>query len=177
MLISCISATQCLNEENYVVAHYNLKIPDRPAYGTSGNVLTVYESFAHLSIGGSFSRTVVRYFCAAKFTLILIRTSSIINNHAPHSPKQPVMFDKSTLTSCCCVYPTHKNSTVLARNSRPCIIRVQPHRNHAQFFIWDTGLRSSVVYSYLPRLRIITGPFFLAFHNVFQKLWHHCLMA
>ena len=54
MLISRISVLQCLNEENYLVAHYNLKIPDRPAYGTSGNVLTVYESFAHLSIGGSF---------------------------------------------------------------------------------------------------------------------------
>jgi hypothetical protein len=51
---------QCLNAENYLVAHYNLKPPDRPAYGTSGNVLTVYESFAHLSIGGSYSRTSVR---------------------------------------------------------------------------------------------------------------------
>ena len=69
-------------------------------------------------------------FRAAKFTRIFIRTSSIINHHAPHSPKQPVMFDNLTLTSCC-VYPTHKKSTVSARNSRPCIIRVHPYRTHA----------------------------------------------
>ncbi|KAI0289790.1 hypothetical protein B0F90DRAFT_1791758 [Multifurca ochricompacta] len=51
----------CLNAENFLVAHYNLKTPDRPAYGTSGNVLTVYESFAHLSIELLASLAIMRH--------------------------------------------------------------------------------------------------------------------
>lgn len=37
--------------ENYLVAHYDLKPPDVRAYGVSGNNLTIYESFIHLSVG------------------------------------------------------------------------------------------------------------------------------
>ncbi|KAI0310680.1 hypothetical protein OF83DRAFT_1178304 [Amylostereum chailletii] len=39
----------CTNADNLLVAHYNLKPPEQPAYGTSGNMLTVYGAYAHLS--------------------------------------------------------------------------------------------------------------------------------
>jgi hypothetical protein len=42
---------QCISEENYLIAHYDLRQPHMPAYGVSGNTLTVHESFCHLSIG------------------------------------------------------------------------------------------------------------------------------
>jgi hypothetical protein len=45
------SFLQCISEENYLVAHYDLRQPHMPAYGVSGNTLTVHESFCHLSIG------------------------------------------------------------------------------------------------------------------------------
>ncbi|KAI0056655.1 hypothetical protein BV25DRAFT_1549199 [Artomyces pyxidatus] len=51
----------CLNSENYVIAQYNLKSPDRPAYGTSGNVLTVYEGYVHLSVEILASLTIMRH--------------------------------------------------------------------------------------------------------------------
>ncbi|TFY80160.1 hypothetical protein EWM64_g3853 [Hericium alpestre] len=51
----------CLNADNYVVAQYTLKPPNRPAYGTSGNVLTVYETFAHLSLELLASLTIMRH--------------------------------------------------------------------------------------------------------------------
>ncbi|KAI0246771.1 hypothetical protein BJV78DRAFT_1277097 [Lactifluus subvellereus] len=51
----------CLDAENFLVAHYSLKPPDRPAYGTSGNVLTVYEPFAHLSIELLASLSIMRH--------------------------------------------------------------------------------------------------------------------
>ncbi|ETW84873.1 hypothetical protein HETIRDRAFT_473579 [Heterobasidion irregulare TC 32-1] len=51
----------CLSSEDYIVAHYNLKPPDRPAYGTSGNILTVYETFAPLSTELLASLTIMRH--------------------------------------------------------------------------------------------------------------------
>ncbi|KAF8989822.1 hypothetical protein BDQ17DRAFT_1372706 [Cyathus striatus] len=39
----------CTTAENYIVAHYDLKQPGVPAYNVSGNNLTIYEPFAHLS--------------------------------------------------------------------------------------------------------------------------------
>jgi len=51
----------CLNVDNFLVAHYNLKPVDRPAFGTSGNVLTVYETFAHLSAELLASLTIMRH--------------------------------------------------------------------------------------------------------------------
>lgn len=45
------SRRQCLSEEDYLVAHYDLRQPHMPAYGVSGNTLTVHESFAYLCIG------------------------------------------------------------------------------------------------------------------------------
>ena len=44
---------QCVDSRDYVVAHYTLKPPEKPAYSTSGNMLTIYEPFTHLSIGTS----------------------------------------------------------------------------------------------------------------------------
>nr|VWO97776.1 Uncharacterized protein [Ganoderma boninense] len=41
----------CVDSRDYVVAHYNLKPPEKLAYNTSGNVLTIYEPFTHLAIG------------------------------------------------------------------------------------------------------------------------------
>ncbi|KAJ7186207.1 hypothetical protein B0H12DRAFT_1246742 [Mycena haematopus] len=40
----------CTNAENFLVAHYDLKPPDVRAYGVSGNNLTIYEPFAHLTL-------------------------------------------------------------------------------------------------------------------------------
>jgi len=51
----------CLNVDNFLVAHYNLKPVDRPAFGTSGNVFTVYEPFAHLSSELLASLTIMRH--------------------------------------------------------------------------------------------------------------------
>ncbi|KAI0051481.1 hypothetical protein FA95DRAFT_1554574 [Auriscalpium vulgare] len=51
----------CLNSENFVVAHYNLKPSDRPAYGTSGNLLTIYHGFTHLSVEILASLTIMRH--------------------------------------------------------------------------------------------------------------------
>jgi len=51
----------CLNADNFLVAHYNLKPVDRPAFGTSGNVLTIYEPFAHLSAELLASLTIMRH--------------------------------------------------------------------------------------------------------------------
>ncbi|THH08291.1 hypothetical protein EW146_g9041 [Bondarzewia mesenterica] len=51
----------CLDADNILVAHYNLKPPDRPAYGTSGNVLTIYETFVHLSIELLTSLCIMRH--------------------------------------------------------------------------------------------------------------------
>lgn len=42
---------QCLSEENYIIAHYDLRPPNVPAYGVSGNTLTLYEAFSHLCMG------------------------------------------------------------------------------------------------------------------------------
>ncbi len=42
---------QCVDSRDYVVAHYNLKPPEKPAYTTSGNILTIYEPFTHLAVG------------------------------------------------------------------------------------------------------------------------------
>ena len=43
---------QCDTEDGFLVAHYNLKQPEERVYDVSGNVLTVYEPFTHLSLGG-----------------------------------------------------------------------------------------------------------------------------
>ena len=43
--------SQCLSEENYVIAHYDLRPPNVPAYGVSGNTLTVYEAYSHIYMG------------------------------------------------------------------------------------------------------------------------------
>lgn len=44
---------QCLSEENYIIAHYDLRPPNVPAYGVSGNNLTIYEAYSHLCMGTS----------------------------------------------------------------------------------------------------------------------------
>jgi hypothetical protein len=51
----------CVNAENCLVAHYDLKPPDIRAYGTSGNTLTVYEAFSHLTIELLASLTIMRH--------------------------------------------------------------------------------------------------------------------
>ncbi|EGO04163.1 hypothetical protein SERLA73DRAFT_82221 [Serpula lacrymans var. lacrymans S7.3] len=51
----------CLNGENYLVAHFDLKPPNIPVYGVSGNTLTVHEGFAHLVIEILASLTIMRY--------------------------------------------------------------------------------------------------------------------
>lgn len=50
---------QCVDSRDYVVAQYTLKPPDKPAYNTSGNILTIDEPFVHLALGES----VYRYVC------------------------------------------------------------------------------------------------------------------
>ncbi|KAI0028149.1 hypothetical protein K488DRAFT_73994 [Vararia minispora EC-137] len=51
----------CVNDQGYLVAHYVLKPLDRPAYGTSGNVLTVFEPFTSLSAELLASLTIMRH--------------------------------------------------------------------------------------------------------------------
>jgi len=40
----------CTTADNYLVAHYDLKPADVRAYGVSGNNLTIYEAFSHLTL-------------------------------------------------------------------------------------------------------------------------------
>ncbi|KAI0352462.1 hypothetical protein OH77DRAFT_1428489 [Trametes cingulata] len=56
----------CVDSRDYVVAHYTLKPPEKPAYNTSGNMLTIYEPFTHLSVEILASLTIMRYLAANK---------------------------------------------------------------------------------------------------------------
>ncbi|KAJ6599517.1 hypothetical protein B0H10DRAFT_721423 [Mycena sp. CBHHK59/15] len=51
----------CTSADNYLVAHYDLKPADVRAYGVSGNTLTIYEAFAHLSLEMLASLTIMRH--------------------------------------------------------------------------------------------------------------------
>ncbi|OCH93236.1 hypothetical protein OBBRIDRAFT_790406 [Obba rivulosa] len=51
----------CMDSKGYIVAHYNLKSPEKPAFNTSGNVLTIYEPYAHLAIEILASLTIMRH--------------------------------------------------------------------------------------------------------------------
>ncbi|KAJ7618587.1 hypothetical protein FB45DRAFT_1033788 [Roridomyces roridus] len=51
----------CTNSENYLVAHYDLKPADVRAFGVSGNSLTIYEAFGHLSLELVASLTILRH--------------------------------------------------------------------------------------------------------------------
>ncbi|KAH7922882.1 hypothetical protein BV22DRAFT_1016424 [Leucogyrophana mollusca] len=51
----------CLTGENFLVAHYNLRSSNMPAFNVSGNTLTINEAFAHLSIDIMASLTIMRY--------------------------------------------------------------------------------------------------------------------
>jgi hypothetical protein len=51
----------CVANEGFVVAHYDLKPPNTRAYDVSGNVLTVYEPFAHLVVELLASLTIMRH--------------------------------------------------------------------------------------------------------------------
>ena len=42
---------QLLDSHDRIVAHYNLKPPTKPAYTTSGNVLTISDGYSHLGVG------------------------------------------------------------------------------------------------------------------------------
>ncbi|OJT07656.1 hypothetical protein TRAPUB_1481 [Trametes pubescens] len=57
----------CVDSRNYVVAHYTLKPPEKPAYNTSGNMLTIYEPFTHLAVEILASLTIMRYLAASKY--------------------------------------------------------------------------------------------------------------
>jgi len=46
---------------NYLVAHYDLRSAGEPRYKTSGNVLTVYENWVHLSIELLASLVIMRH--------------------------------------------------------------------------------------------------------------------
>ncbi|KAI1790631.1 hypothetical protein LXA43DRAFT_476333 [Ganoderma leucocontextum] len=57
----------CVDSRDYVVAHYNLKPSEKQAYNTSGNVLTIYEPFTHLSIEILATLTIMRHLAAEKY--------------------------------------------------------------------------------------------------------------
>ena len=52
---SILPPSQCLSEENYIIAHYDLRPPNVPAYSVSGNTLTIYEAYSHLCMGKPLS--------------------------------------------------------------------------------------------------------------------------
>ncbi|OBZ65416.1 hypothetical protein A0H81_14581 [Grifola frondosa] len=54
----------CVDSRNYLVAHYDLKPAEKPVYGTSGNILTIYEAFANISIEILASLTIMRHIAA-----------------------------------------------------------------------------------------------------------------
>ncbi|KDQ52036.1 hypothetical protein JAAARDRAFT_40639 [Jaapia argillacea MUCL 33604] len=51
----------CLSPDNHIIAHYDLKPADKLAYGSSGNLLTIREEFAHLAIEILASLTIMRH--------------------------------------------------------------------------------------------------------------------
>jgi len=51
----------CVTGANNLVAHYNLKRPDVPAFYVSGNVLTIHESYSHLAMELLASLTIMRH--------------------------------------------------------------------------------------------------------------------
>jgi len=51
----------CLDVDNHIIAHYNLKPPGVPAYQVSGNTLTIHESFIDLAIEIFASLTIMRH--------------------------------------------------------------------------------------------------------------------
>ncbi|KAH9936774.1 uncharacterized protein BXZ73DRAFT_89296 [Epithele typhae] len=57
----------CVDSHDYVVAHYNLRPPEKPAYNTSGNLLTIYEPFTHLAVEILATLTIMRYLAAHKY--------------------------------------------------------------------------------------------------------------
>ncbi|KAI0686151.1 hypothetical protein C8Q76DRAFT_636411 [Earliella scabrosa] len=57
----------CVDSRDYVVAHYNLKPPEKPAYTTSGNILTIYEPFTHLAVEILATLTIMRHLAAGKY--------------------------------------------------------------------------------------------------------------
>ncbi|KAI0771662.1 hypothetical protein BD413DRAFT_475570 [Trametes elegans] len=57
----------CVDSRDYVVAHYTLKPPEKPAYTASGNILTIYEPFTHLAVEILASLTIMRHLAADKY--------------------------------------------------------------------------------------------------------------
>ncbi|KZT23224.1 hypothetical protein NEOLEDRAFT_1069911 [Neolentinus lepideus HHB14362 ss-1] len=51
----------CVSADNILVAHYNLKPPRKHAYGSSGNILTIYEEYSHLAMEILASLTIMRH--------------------------------------------------------------------------------------------------------------------
>ncbi|CCM03250.1 uncharacterized protein FIBRA_05376 [Fibroporia radiculosa] len=51
----------CVDSRNYIVAHYNLKPPEKPVFSTSGNILTIYEAYANISVDILASLTIMRH--------------------------------------------------------------------------------------------------------------------
>lgn len=47
------SSFQCLSEEGYIVAHYDLRPPNIAVYGVSGNTFTVHDAYSSLCVGES----------------------------------------------------------------------------------------------------------------------------
>ncbi|KAI0693478.1 hypothetical protein BC835DRAFT_1072133 [Cytidiella melzeri] len=53
-----------VDSRDYLVAHYNFKPADKPAYSTSGNVLTIYETHGHIAVEILASLTIMRHIAA-----------------------------------------------------------------------------------------------------------------
>ncbi|KXN92570.1 hypothetical protein AN958_06538 [Leucoagaricus sp. SymC.cos] len=51
----------CTTNENYLVAHYDLKPPNVRAFDVTGNTLTIYEPFAHLALELMASFIIMRH--------------------------------------------------------------------------------------------------------------------
>ncbi|EPQ56858.1 hypothetical protein GLOTRDRAFT_38358 [Gloeophyllum trabeum ATCC 11539] len=55
----------CQNGKNYMVACYNLKLPEEPPYsGSSGCMLTIEEAYCHLAVEFLASLMIMRYIAA-----------------------------------------------------------------------------------------------------------------
>lgn len=54
----------CTDSRNYTVAHYNLRPPEKPVFSTSGNILTIYEAYANISVELLASLTIMRHIAA-----------------------------------------------------------------------------------------------------------------
>ena len=135
------SPLQCVQlESNMVIAHYDVRSPSQPIYKSSGNVLTVYESYVHISIG---MRNMLFALVPTSLTCQnpLSRTSCITSHYATYSsPFEAIINPRVPVHFAYFYFCVNTNTPQSVRNSHTCtsltihyiIHSTHPPRRHHQ---------------------------------------------